>query len=124
MVKKFMGSAVMFALPMLAFASSPQLTGVEDFIKSIGRLVGILLPLVVAIGLLYFFWGLAQFILASGDEDARKEGRSKMIWGVIALFVMTSVWGLVTFVGDQLDIAQNGDSGTIPTVDSAPGYTP
>ena len=27
-----------------------------------------------------------------------------MIWGIVGLFVIVSVWGLVRFVGDALDI--------------------
>jgi len=38
-----------------------------------------------------------------------------MIWGLIALFVMVAVWGLVRFIGDALDIDQ-GETIIVPTV--------
>lgn len=47
-------------------------------------------------------WGVAQYIKGAGD--AKQEGRQIMIWGVIALFVMTSVYGLVNVVARTLDL--------------------
>ena len=54
-------------------------------------LVGIILTL----ALIYFLWGVFKYIQSAGDETKRKEGISMMTYGVIALFVMVSVWGLV-----------------------------
>jgi hypothetical protein len=38
-----------------------------------------------------------------------------MIWGIVALFVMVSVWGLVRFIGNAFNIEQGG-SANVPTV--------
>ena len=99
--------------PMLAFAQ--QLTNVETFVTSIGRVVNIALPVVVAIALLTFFWGLVKFIFAQGNEEAKTDAKKVMIWGLVALFVMVSVWGLVRFIGSALGIGEGG-SISLPTV--------
>lgn len=113
-------STALLALPLLA--SAQQVLGnVEAFFVAIGRVVGVLLPIVVALALLAFFWGLAKFIFAAGDEGAKDEGKRIMIWGLIALFVMVSVWGLVGFIGDALDIKQGDDLSGVPGV---PGISP
>jgi hypothetical protein len=103
-MKKIVISGSLFLFPMFAFAQ--QLSNVTRLISSIRGIVDILIPLVAALALLYFFWGLAKFILATGngDEDAREKGKNIMIWGIVGLFVIVSVWGLVRFVGDALDI--------------------
>jgi hypothetical protein len=119
-MKKIIGGVAAFALPMLAFAQGPQLSNLEQFVRSIGRLINLLLPIVVALALLAFFWGLAQFIFAAGDEEAKKKGKQTMIWGVVALFIMVSVWGLVGFIGSALGIGQGASSGNIPTVSGLP----
>lgn len=112
-MKKFtIGLSAAFALPLLALAqtgnTSPQLTNIQQFATAIGSLVKILLPIVVAIALLAFFWGLARFIFAAGDEVDAKKGKDMMIYGIIALFVMVSVWGLVQFIGNALGIGSGG----------------
>lgn len=95
-----------------------NLTGV---IEVIGNLINMLTPLVVALALLFFFWGLATFILAAGDDNGKKKGKAIMVWGVIALFIMVSVWGIINVVRDTFQL-QNTQI-NIPTVDVQGGGT-
>ena len=98
------GSA--YLLPVLVGAQS--LSGVETLAQSVQRIMNnYLIPIVFALAVLYFFWGLAQYILNAGNEVAQTDGRSKMIWGIVALFVMASIWGLVRFLGTSLGINQD-----------------
>ena len=79
-------------LPSIAFAAITDVNGIFTFAMSILNSVTILL---VAAAVVYFLYGVFQFIQAAGDEEKRKEGRDKIIYGVIGLFVMGSVYGLV-----------------------------
>lgn len=74
----------------------------------IASILGMLVPILVGLGVVYFVWGLVQFIAKSGDEKGREEGKSRMIWGIIGLFVIVSLWGLVKFVGATLGIDPGG----------------
>ena len=57
------------------------------------------IPVIFGLSLLAFLWGLVKFVSrVGGDEKAVKEGKDLMIWGLIALFVMVSVWGIIAFV--------------------------
>jgi len=111
-MKKVILGALVFA-PVLASAQS--LGNLETLMRSIGRLIDIALPIVVAIGLLAFFWGLVKFIFSAAGDEAHKEGQRLMIWGLVALFVMVSVWGLVRFIGNAFNI-QQGDTIIVPKV--------
>ncbi|OHA91952.1 MAG: hypothetical protein A2723_00400 [Candidatus Zambryskibacteria bacterium RIFCSPHIGHO2_01_FULL_52_18] len=72
-------------------------------------LVLLLVPLVASLALLAFFWGLAKFIYnVSGDEKAVGEGKNLMKWGLIALFVMVSVWGILRFAYGELGFSGFG----------------
>jgi hypothetical protein len=113
-MKKFIVGALAVA-PVLA--SAQQLGNIETLLRSIGRLIDIALPIVVALGLLAFFYGLAKFIFNADNDEARKSARAIMIWGIVALFVMVSVWGLVRFIGSAFGIQQGQSSGTVPSVE-------
>ena len=63
-----------------------------------------LFPILVGFALILFMWGLVKY-LKNGDKDI-ESAKSLMLWGVIVLFVMVSVWGFVkilqqTFFGDN-----------------------
>ncbi len=98
--------------PTLAFAQN--LGNLETLLRSIGRLISIALPIVVALALLAFFWGLVKFLF--GGAEKKDEAKTLMIWGIVALFVMVSVWGLVRFIGNALGVSSDQTPQTVPTV--------
>jgi hypothetical protein len=53
---------------------------------------------IVALAVLYFMWGVLTFIRSGDNESAREKGRSMIIYGIIGLAVMFSVWGLVNIL--------------------------
>lgn len=51
--------------------------------------------LIIGLAVLYFLLGVLKYIQSVGDETKRKEGVTMMTYGIIGLFVMASLWGLV-----------------------------
>ena len=98
-MKIFFALSVLLVMPLLAAAQT-----IDTVLRTFTDILNLAIPVVIALAVLYFFWGLAQYILAQGSEDKRKEGLNIMIWGIIALFVMVSVWGLIALLQDTFDI--------------------
>jgi hypothetical protein len=65
--------------------------------------VAILIPLIFAAAFVLFLWGVLKFMYAA--DAAKKKESQKLIWyGLIGLFVMVSVWGILKIVGTTLGI--------------------
>lgn len=62
-----------------------------------------LVGLAIAVGLVMFLYGVLKYITAGGEGKA-KEGVQMMGFGIIVLFVMVAVWGLVAIVGSTLGV--------------------
>lgn len=72
---------------------------VEQFVGRVSLyIINPLIALLFALALAYFFWGLALFILNPTDEESRNKGQSMIIWGIIGLFIMASVFGILSVV--------------------------
>ena len=69
--------------------------------------------LVFAAGFLVFLWGLVQFLLASREGKIDNEGKQHMLWGVIGMFIMVAVGGILTMITSTFGIDSTGNS--IPT---------
>ena len=54
-------------------------------------------------------------VIAGGDEDAKKAAVQLIVWGVIFIFVMVSVWGLVGILVGSFDFDT-----TIPATPNVP----
>lgn len=84
-----------------------QLSNITDLINfATCTLANAIIPLLVGLAVVAFVYGIIQYFLNPDNEEKRKAGKSYMLWGIIALFVMVSFWGLVgilsnTFSGDS-----------------------
>ncbi len=107
--------ALSFA-PLAAFAA----TTLQAILNQIAQLINIATPIVVAIALLGFFWGLAIYIFNAGNEKRKTEGRSIMIWGVLALFIMLSVFGIVGAL--QSTFSVQNQTIPVPQVNTGTGF--
>ena len=81
-------------LPMITYGALDKTSAFFTSAKDI--VTNILIPLAFTLALLFFFWGVAKYIWSAGD--AKEEGKKIMVWGVIALFVMSSIWGIIGFL--------------------------
>jgi len=87
--------------------------------------LGYIVPALVTIAVIYFVWGVISFITAS-DEEAKKMGRTKIINGLIGLFVIVAFWGIIAIVKNTFNVGNATGDGIVPlTPDTNPynGYT-
>lgn len=70
--------------------------GIFGLLTLAARVLNTLVGLFVLGAIVVFFWGLIQY-LRKVDEEKSK-GLQTMIWGIVAIFVMVSIWGLIRIV--------------------------
>lgn len=63
-----------------------------------------LIPLLFGVAILMFIWGVVQFIAHADNEEKRTQGRNFMVYGIISLFVMVTIWGLVNVLSNTFGI--------------------
>lgn len=54
-----------------------------------------LLTIAISFAAIYFVWGVVQYVLAPASAEERKKSKQVMLWGILSLFVIVSVWGIV-----------------------------
>ena len=81
--------------------------------KTIDEIIDPLIIVIFGIATLYFLWGVAEFIGKASDEKGREEGKQKIIWGLVGLAIMVSVYGIVGMISDFfLDVNGGGGFGS------------
>ena len=66
----------------------------SEFIGIANNVTTILFVLALAV----FAWGIVKLILAAGDAGAVREARGIITWGVIALAVLASLYGIIFYI--------------------------
>lgn len=108
-------SALLLAMPFIASAQT-----FSSILGVFASLVNQLIPLTMALALLAFFWGLVKYIWSSGNEEGKADGKKIMIAGIVGLFVMVSVWGLVGIIAQTFGVRTGGTQAP-PTVGGGGG---
>ncbi len=86
---------------LVAVACMPYVIFANDLRGLSANLVKIInsaITLIMGIAFVAFMIGLVRFIGTSGDDKSRSDGKQLMVWGIIILFVMTGVWGIITIM--------------------------
>ncbi|TSC69921.1 MAG: Uncharacterized protein CEO12_655 [Parcubacteria group bacterium Gr01-1014_46] len=99
-MKKYKHISLNLVILTLLFplVSSAQ-TRIMGLLQDFWFIVQLLPRIIFGLAVVYFFWGTGQFILHAGDEKFRADGKKKMLWSVITLFVFISIYGILKLLG-------------------------
>jgi UDP-N-acetylmuramyl pentapeptide phosphotransferase/UDP-N-acetylglucosamine-1-phosphate transferase len=111
-MKKFLVSVLTFVAPVVALAEEVDIGYIDSILKAVGSIINTLLPLIIAGAVVWFVWNIARYVTA-GDDTAKEQAKDRIIYGVIGLFAMVAVWGLVNLLAGILGV-QTGGSAEIP----------
>lgn len=68
----------------------------------INNIVNPIVMLMFSVAVVVFAYGIFEMIWKGGDPDARAQGRTHMIGGVIGMFIMLSAWGIINLIANTL----------------------
>ncbi len=119
-IKKIYLFGLLFIIPVIALGADFSLSGSTfgGIIDEIVKILNLLLPILTAVALILFFWGLSMFILNSGNQADLTKGKNYMFWGVLALFILITYKTIIVLVATNLDI---GDGSTLPYITPTDG---
>ena len=117
MKKKLALSGLLALTPGLAFAAScaSTITTFQDMLCKVGSILNAVIPVLVTLGVVYFVWGVITYVIAS-DEEAKKTGRDRIIYGIIGLAVIIGMWGLVNILGKTFGIESGNGVNAGPVI--------
>ncbi|MCR4284188.1 MAG: hypothetical protein NUV64_02640 [Parcubacteria group bacterium] len=82
-----------------AQAASHITTDADTLINNIAvKILNPFIGLMISVALLLFIYGVIEFIAGADNEDKRAQGKQHIIWGVVGLFIMVGVFGLIRII--------------------------
>ncbi len=114
-MKKFLIGVLALGTPFLAGATVLGTT-FTSIVQDARNILNILLPVLMMVAVVVFLWGVVKYITSSGDEEKRKEAKGYIIYGLIGIFVMVALWGIVTVVASTLGLGTPGAGISLPPV--------
>lgn len=75
-----------------------MLLGTDVFDNLITYILNPLILLIFSFGFLVFLWGLLELLWNGSNPVKSNEGKQHMIWGVVGMFIMTAVGGIINLI--------------------------
>lgn len=97
---------LVYMFPTMAYAA-PSLGNFKDLVNFLIILFNQAIAVLLGLGVVYLLYGIVKTIMHGDNEQIRSDGRQMMLYGVVALFVIVSMWGLInvlvgTFFGGSV----------------------
>lgn len=84
--------------PETVYAATPVPARVLSFVGKIStEILNPIIAVLFALAMAYFIFGVVAYIWNPENEEARAKGRQGMLWGLIGMFIMVSVFGIMRF---------------------------
>ena len=80
-----------------------NLSNFSDVVSEFIHIFALLVPLIFGLTLLYIVWKVIDaWIIHAGDHHAIEDGKNTIIVGIIALVVMSGIWGILSILQSSL----------------------
>lgn len=107
-----------FLLPTFAFAAS--INNISNLYTEILAILNGIIPIVIALAVIYVIYGIVMSF-TTNDEEKRGTAHIHVLYGVIGLFVIVSLWGLVNILVGSFGLSSSLQNGAgIPNVTGLP----
>lgn len=109
-MKKIIAMLAVLA-PSLASAQTRTITDVNTLTQKLTGIGNTVIGILIALAVIFIIYNALMFIIKAGTDD-RKTYQNAIIWGVVGLAIILSIWGLVailtgTFVTNNQAPIQN-----------------
>jgi hypothetical protein len=108
--------------PAILFAQTtgqPVARTVDGLLNWVIYIASRALPLLILAALVLFLYGIVKRFFWAKEGADRAEAGKFILWGIVALFVMVSVWGLVNVLRGSFNL----DNSNIPVPPAVPVQT-
>jgi len=100
-------SGSLWVMPFLVLAQAqPNATYLTSLVGQARNILDVLVVFLVALAVVWFIWNVIRYTIAQ-DEDKKSEAKSQMFWGIVAIAVIVSVWGLVAILQQVFGVNSN-----------------
>ncbi len=96
-MKKILAIVSVGVFPVMALAQTYTGGGVGGLFDMATTLLNRAVPIIISLAVVYFIYQVFRYAVA-GNEDDKALAKTHMIWGIVGIFVMVSIWGLVAIL--------------------------
>ncbi len=77
----------------------------DKFLTNVNtEIINPLILFLFALAMVFFLYGVFEFIANGANDEKKTTGKSHMIWGIVGLTIMMGVWAILGLILNTFDI--------------------
>ena len=87
------------------FSTKTAYASLDSFIGKVDTLI--INPLILflfALAIVFFLYGVLEFLMNQANEEKKTTGKSHMFWGIVGITIMMGVWTILNIILNTLEI--------------------
>jgi len=113
-MKKIIAAILVF---VPSFASAQVITDVNSLTNKLTNLGNVFIEILIAFAVIWIILNVIRFIVNGDDSEKRKGYQDAILWGIVGLFVILSIWGLVRILTNTFRTDTNAPVNQYPQVE-------
>lgn len=89
---------------------------IQDLLIKIQGILTSLIPFIIGLTVFVIIWGVFQYVVHGAEEEKRAEGQKYILYGIVGIFIMLSIWGFVNILVGTFTLDNKINEGQIPKV--------
>ena len=122
-MKKLFAFVVAFVPGIASAQTLASLNNINDVSNKFTGILNQITILLISLAVLWIIISVVRYLIAGGDSEKRKEGGLRILWGIVGLFVIVSIWGLVSILTNSFATTNTASQG-IHNIQINPGSVP
>ena len=88
----------------IAYAASTSFNGFLYNVESM--IIDPLIKLLFALAIVFFLYGVFEFLSNQDNDEKKTTGKSHMLWGIVGITIMMGVWTILGILLNTMGISK------------------
>ncbi len=89
---------ILYSIAQAQTGPLSQIDNANDLVDRIASIGNVVVYLLVALAVVYIVWATVQYIMMGDSGEGRREAGMRIMWGIVGLAIIVSIWGLVNIL--------------------------
>lgn len=119
-MKKTIFAIALSIIPLTAYGQLAEIRNVNSLATRLAGIGNIITYLLVGLAVIYIIWNTVHYFIRPSGSDRSEAGMSIM-WGIIGLFIIVSLWGIVNILVNTFYMNPNVPKDRFPNANFVSG---
>jgi Type IV secretion system pilin len=93
-----------------------QINNANDIVNQFGRIGTVAISIMISLAVIWIIFHVVRYLIMTNDAAKRDEAKKSILWGILGLFIILSIWGLVAILTNTFNTTNQVPTNEFPQI--------